>query len=64
MWLMLLVLFSVDPVQSGDRVKFALPDSWYPTEAICNEKAAVVAAQFGKTSHVAYACFQAPELPK
>lgn len=61
-WLMLLVLFAVEPVKSGDTVKFALPDKWYPTEEVCNEKAATAAAHFAKEAHVAYACFQPPAL--
>jgi hypothetical protein len=60
MWLLLIVVFAT-PVQSGDPVKFAIPDVWFPSEADCNTHAAFLATELrGDGGHVAFTCFQPP----
>jgi hypothetical protein len=60
MWLLLLVVFAT-PVQSGDPVKFAIPDVWFPSEAECQSHAAMLAKELSEAGgHVAFACYQPP----
>jgi len=60
MWLLLLVVFAT-PVQSGEPVKFAIPDVWFPSEADCQSHAVNIAKRLRQDgADVAFTCYQPP----
>jgi hypothetical protein len=61
MWLLLLVLITNQPTQSGDLIKFGLPEHWWASEAACNAAAGQMAQHYSQGgAHVAFLCYQPP----